>query len=665
MSFIKHPENAQVCYTKPLDSLKNWNDHFFSVDASILPLVIPWHKNKTLKKDPPLLPNEYNADVYDYLATNPAPFKKFLEPFLCFVGISRGHVVPLAGVNNQGNANSQDARNNNVNEGGNNVAKADQAEQGDHVVDVGGIDIMADDEIQAIVTDQPKRVRKKRKAANGAYGSGLPPKKLREDHDTSGNAGTSVARKSLASLQGLLESSTLATEVGVMAMATVPFVTSSVTLKPEREGGGPGDSITRPNLRTQHAFKRFAILIDSSHHSGTNVADDEVTSIVRSFMPPPPVLAVAVTTVVVAGTTSALIQDSGIGQVKPSIFRDSASPSTAEADVVGPSQPVRTDLSADSFYVSQDMNLETLRQIYIPKWNVINDSVLDDPEICRGMIDHLAPPGFLSQLQAMDYKQLLAEFSVGAARQACFNAEIRMRLEHELRAAKVNELNDVKARNVALEGQVVALESAVTSKDAELASSNSQVAKVTQDLSNLQLSCDELSVKASSLEFEKDKLIDQVFVLETTCSGLCDEVIGYKLFKEQVEAVQDVQVKVFSDRVAELDANLMGMAVLSLYMAAFRGAIGCAIDKDMQDGLAADIDHGEAGRSLAEVAAYNPAAEAEYVDALNALRVVEFPLLAQLISHKNASIYDLIDLLRLEGPVADTPELSLLQPSPE
>ncbi|GKE69966.1 hypothetical protein Tco_1528038, partial [Tanacetum coccineum] len=137
--------------------------------------------------------------------------------------------------------------------------------------------------------------------------------------------------------------------------------------------------------------------------------------------------------------------------------------------------------------------------------------------------------------------------------------------------------------------------------------------------------------KASSLEFEKDKLIDQV------------------------EAVQDVQVKVLSDRIAELDANLMGMTLhldeefypwylttiagrrrilsrgiklaimkclqSSQYMAAFGGAIGRDINKGMQDGLAAGIDHGEAGRSLAEVAAYNPTAKAEYVDALNALRV--------------------------------------------
>ncbi|GKG34407.1 hypothetical protein Tco_0437103, partial [Tanacetum coccineum] len=51
--------------------------------------------------------------------------------------------------------------------------------------------------------DKPKGKRKKRKAASGASGSNLPPKKLKEDHGTSGDASTSTAGKSLAALQGL------------------------------------------------------------------------------------------------------------------------------------------------------------------------------------------------------------------------------------------------------------------------------------------------------------------------------------------------------------------------------------------------------------------------------------------------------------------------------
>ncbi|GKD25172.1 hypothetical protein Tco_1231386, partial [Tanacetum coccineum] len=87
--------------------------------------------------------------------------------------LPRGRVVPLAGVNDQGNVNVQGAGNDVVNKEGDGAAEADQTEQGGHVVHVGGIDIIADDETQVIVVDKPKRLRKKRKAADGAGGSGL------------------------------------------------------------------------------------------------------------------------------------------------------------------------------------------------------------------------------------------------------------------------------------------------------------------------------------------------------------------------------------------------------------------------------------------------------------------------------------------------------------
>nr|GEX32180.1 putative reverse transcriptase domain-containing protein [Tanacetum cinerariifolium] len=104
----------------------------------------------------------------------------------------------------------------------------------------------------------------------------------------------------------------------------------------------------------------------------------------------------------------------------------------------------------------------------------------------------------------------------------------------------------------------------------------------------------QLSIKAASLEFEKDKLTDQVSALE----------------------VQDEQVRVLSDRVAGLYFELMGMAL--------------HLDEEFyswtEDRLAAGIDHGKAGRGLADVAAYNPSAKANYIFAVNALRAVDFPL---------------------------------------
>ncbi|GKB22182.1 hypothetical protein Tco_0856105 [Tanacetum coccineum] len=58
------------------------------------------------------------------------------------------------------------------------------------------------------------------------------------------------------------------------------------------------------------------------------------------------------------------------------------------------------------------------------------------------------------------------------------------------------------------------------------------------------------------------------------------------------------------------------------YLSVMGEAIGHAIDKGMQDGLAAGIEHGRAGRSITDVVAFNPFAENDYVTAINALKGV-------------------------------------------
>nr|GEY18085.1 transposase (putative), gypsy type [Tanacetum cinerariifolium] len=336
------------------------------------------------------------------------------------------------------------------------------------------------------------------------------PKKLRDDHGNSA-AGASIGEKFVVALQSLLEGSTLAMEVRVVAASTVPFVTSLVTLSPECGGGDHTDSVYGLNLRTQHPVE-------------------------RSFMAPPLLMIATIDSTTVTSTTSALVLRVGTELVHRSLFADS---------------PV------------QERNVAL--------------------EVDKGT----------------------------------------------------------------LEGQVTAFESAAAAKYNKHASLTAQS--------------------------QKDSLIDQVSSLETTCSGLRDQVSGYELFKAQYEAVQDEQVKVLSDKVAGLDTELMRMALhldeefypWFLSTIAGRRAVGHAIDKGMQDGLVTGIDHGKAGRGLVDVAAYNPSAKANYVFAVNALHAMGFPLLVQLESQKDASIADIMGLLHLEGHATETPKTSQFQPSPK
>ncbi|GKC61172.1 hypothetical protein Tco_1088770 [Tanacetum coccineum] len=65
MSFSKRQGNDVVCYTKPLDSLKSWNDRFFWVDAFACPVSFPWNSSKSVSNDP--FPNRnYTLDEDTY-----------------------------------------------------------------------------------------------------------------------------------------------------------------------------------------------------------------------------------------------------------------------------------------------------------------------------------------------------------------------------------------------------------------------------------------------------------------------------------------------------------------------------------------------------------------------------------------------------------------------
>nr|GEU71912.1 transposase (putative), gypsy type [Tanacetum cinerariifolium] len=394
-------------------------------------------------------------------------------------------------------------------------------------------------EVPTTVAEKPKKMRK-RKVVDGASGSALPPKRLREDHGTFGDAGSSTAEKSLAAL------------------------------------------------------------LDSPCYSSSNAVDTKISSVTMFNVLDPPIQTTTIATTV-AAAPSIPIPRVGTEPVRHSIFRDSVSPSTVEENITGPSQPIDAEL--------------------------------------------------------------FVEFNVRVARQACFSTLVRLRPEHNYEERKKFERRCARMIGLLREKDVE-----VANLKAQLFVKEAKAAEAIRLRSQDSKSCDELSIKAASLESEKNKFVNQVSTLKTTCSGLCDQVSGYELFKEQTETVQDEHVKVLSDRVAGLEFELIEMALhmdeefyprylttiagrrwilgrdlkhavmkslqSSEYLAALGGAIGRVIDKGMQDGLAAGIDHRKAERGFVDIATYNPSVKANYVSAINTLYVVDFLFLTQLKSQK-------------------------------
>nr|GEW18300.1 hypothetical protein [Tanacetum cinerariifolium] len=92
MSFSKRPgKNTSRCYTKPLDSLKNWNNRFFLVDDRVFPAVANWRTSAPKDQMPPV-GSYFTANVTS-LNTRRTPIQKQPEALLCLVGLSRRYFL--------------------------------------------------------------------------------------------------------------------------------------------------------------------------------------------------------------------------------------------------------------------------------------------------------------------------------------------------------------------------------------------------------------------------------------------------------------------------------------------------------------------------------------------------------------------------------------------
>nr|GEX65911.1 transposase (putative), gypsy type [Tanacetum cinerariifolium] len=90
--FSKRPEkNTPQCYTKPLDSLKNWNNRFFWVDERVFPTIVDWRTSAP--KDGMPAENTYSPETVMILNTHRTPIQKQPEALLCLVGLSRRYYL--------------------------------------------------------------------------------------------------------------------------------------------------------------------------------------------------------------------------------------------------------------------------------------------------------------------------------------------------------------------------------------------------------------------------------------------------------------------------------------------------------------------------------------------------------------------------------------------
>ncbi|GKC16683.1 hypothetical protein Tco_1013465 [Tanacetum coccineum] len=494
---------------------------------------------------------------------------------------------------------------------------------------------------QDAVSLQPQRQRKRKTIVSDAGGPSHPPKRLREDHRTL--SGASVGGKSRSAVQRLLARAVQNIEVRGEPILTLPFITSSVSATLKREDEGHTDSVTGLNLRTIGAPQRFVISSVSSHHSSVNILEAEVDSFAR-----PSVSVITAATIVTSTADPAIVVKEKV--VRPSIF-------SADSTSAGGTDPAMVAL-----------------------------------QILLAVISLLvfAPLKFFASVRGMEHDQLFTEFNVGAARQMSLSAKVRMCAKYNIkerrRLKSVVEERDILLK--ARDEEIGSLKAQLLPKEAEAAEpirlrvAGSKFEAVEK---SLQGEVEVLKERNTTLEKEKNeldaKVVDlaasvKVHELKASFAILQEKVSVYENFSEQLEKFQDEQMKVegFYPHLLTTIAGCrwlltygMKLAVTKClnsleYLSALGAAISKAIEKGMQDGLAARITLAKKGRVLADVAAYNPSTEVDYVSALRQLQSVNFSLLVELKLNKDSSVKTLINILCLEETLAKRMGLNESQP---
>ncbi|GJW40542.1 gypsy type transposase [Tanacetum coccineum] len=436
---------------------------------------------------------------------------------------------------------------------------------------------------------------------------------------------------------------------------------------------------------------RFIVLFDSSHHSGAKSADPEVDFLVRSAAP---VMTEATT---VATVTTTVVIPADVSKDKsaphPSVFGSSSSSENTDHTLslfIGRSG---SGFAAGSIRAEEVIGAG-LEEIYVPKWTVTKGFELNEGHSCANMIDHFTPLTFFKTVRRMKHEQLFAEFNVSAACNLSLSSEVRMRVEYNilekrkwkslaeekdyLLGARDKEMEELKSQllkakeesvEVAqLRAQVSGLEATENSLRGEVTSTKEHNVLLEQECDSLKLKVmslestiaekdhelSDLGASSSSLKSQNQSLVNQVHELETSSTDLCEKLEMYEESLKQLEEFQDNLMRPLETRLAEIHADFTRCCMR--FQESFHPHL-----LNIIAGRRWLLAHGmkllvvKCLNSTEYMEALRDAfGQADFNSAIRDLRGLNFLLLQELSNKKDASKWDIMDLLCLDDAVAET-----------
>nr|GEW60694.1 hypothetical protein [Tanacetum cinerariifolium] len=202
------------------------------------------------------------------------------------------------------------------------------------------------------------------------------------------------------------------------------------------------------------------------------------------------------------------------------------------------------------------------------------------PGRIQDVVDHIVPPGCLFELCHMPNPEFLSQYNKNLAQQVAMDSQLRLRFKQEEIQGLQNQTSNLKT----LLESVADMKKAAETKNADL----------TKELESLRTQFLELQVSNA-------QLTQQVSNLQTQVTG-----------EERIKAAFEEFKK------------------------AFVNVVSVGISKGMSKGLAHGIEHGKASRGLEVMEAYDLESNINYLQVLQELKDLKYPIVDQLESLKDA-----------------------------
>ncbi|GKC65974.1 hypothetical protein Tco_1098572 [Tanacetum coccineum] len=341
---------------------------------------------------------------------------------------------------------------------------------------------------------------------------------------------------------------------------------------------------------------------------------------------------------------------------------------TPMSDVAGSSQLETSEGSDDSFYELPGLNSVEAKRWYIPRWNITNDSLLDDGaawQICleskvRSRAEHELE---LKEKLKGKYDargRLLEEKDLEILRLKSLLAEEEEKAERAEKAERTETADVVHLHGQvsALIGEVSVLKNTIAQKDTDISLLDSRATYLKSALDDSKAACAKVGSLITSLTSERDRLTSKESELEAYVMDVSGRLEG-ELYPTYLTTL--ARRRWFLTHGIQL--AMLKCLKSPEYQSIMGHALGHAMDFGMQEGLEAGFEHGVAETQLSAVEAYNlKAAKTSYFDAVRDLEDVDFPLVNLLKSKKDAGVDEVLDCFILDRPLADLPEAAYLQP---